>query len=320
MPLNKIYNATPEIWQIAIYYVLIFVLNIFIKISLKRKNSTFEKRLINWKNLVKHLIRKNSKKVIAGLICIVILVALIKIMPKDLKIYFIDVGQGDATLIVTPQNKTILIDGGGSENYDVGKNTLLPYLLDRKIIKIDYVIISHFDTDHVGGILTILQELKIEKVIIGKQYETSENYEEFLQIINNKKIFVKMVGKGEKINIEKDMQIIVLFPGQELISENALNNNSLVIKLEYKDFSMLFTGDIEEITEEKLVKMYAKTDILKSTILKVAHHGSKSSSTEKFLKLVKPKIALIGVGKNNLYGHPNSEVIEILMNLRNENL
>ena len=320
LPFNKIYIATPEIWQIAIYYLAIFIANIFYRILSKRKVSPFEKRLINWKNLAKHLIRKNRKKVIAVIMTFLIIATTIKISPKDLKIYFIDVGQGDSTLIVTPHNKTILIDGGGSENYDVGKNTLLPYLLDRKITQIDYVIISHFDTDHVGGILTVLSELNVEKVLIGKQYETSENYEEFLKIIKEKSILVKIVGRGDVINVEKDVQIQVLFPDEELISENALNNNSLVFKLVYKEFSMLFTGDIEEITEERLGDLYANTNALGATVLKVAHHGSKSSSIQEFLELVQPKIALIGVGANNLYGHPNSDVLARLANLRCKSL
>ena len=227
----------------------------------------------------------------------------------------IDVGQGDSTLIVTPQGKNILIDGGGSESYDVGKNILLPYLLDRKVTKLDYVIISHFDTDHVGGILTVLEELNVKKVIIGKQYENSENYEKFLETVKNKKILVMQVQKGDKINIEKDVQIKVLFPEEKMIEENSINNNSLVFKLIYKDISILFTGDIEKIAEEQIVNLYFRNNILKSTILKVSHHGSKTSSTQEFLELVHPKIALIGVGENNLYGHPNDDVIERLKNI-----
>ena len=232
----------------------------------------------------------------------------------------IDVGQGESTLIVTPYNKTILIDGGGSETDDVGKNTLLPYLLDRKITKIDYVIISHFDTDHVGGILTVLEELKVGKVIISKQYENSENYEKFLEIIKEKNILVKQVNARDNINIEKNVQIKALFPNTKLISENSSNNNSLVFKLTFNDFSVLFTGDIEEIAEVRLAQMYGKSDILKSTVLKVAHHGSKSSSIQEFLELVQSKIALIGVGKNNLYGHPNFEVLKSLNELRRKRL
>jgi len=155
--------VTPEMWRIVIYYVFAFILNVFFRILNKKKITTFEKRLINWKNLIKHLIRKKHKKLIPITPVIVILLLIVQISPKDLKIYFIDVGQGDCTLIVTPYNQTILIDGGGSENYDVGKNILIPYLLDRKITIIDYVIISHFDSDHAGRFAYCTRRVKSEK-------------------------------------------------------------------------------------------------------------------------------------------------------------
>jgi len=163
LPLNKINIATPSMLHIIGYYLIIFVLNVMFKVSNKRKQTAFENRLINWKNLVKHLIRKKRKKIVVILSCVVILAFIIAIIPKDLKIYFIDVGQGDCTLIVTPYNQTILIDGGGSENYDVGKNILIPYLLDRKITIIDYVIISHFDSDHAGRFAYCTRRVKSEK-------------------------------------------------------------------------------------------------------------------------------------------------------------
>ena len=99
--------------------------------------------------------------------------------------------------------------------------------------------------------------------------------------------------------------------GSNMISENAINNNSLVCKLNYKKFSMLFTGDIEEIAEKSILQRYSKKE-LNSIVLKIAHHGSKTSSTEEFIKKVLPKNAIIGVGKNNLFGHPSMEVIERL--------
>ena len=106
------------------------------------------------------------------------------------------------------------------------------------------------------------------------------------------------------------MYIDILWPQEEQIAENPLNNNAIVAKLIYRNFSMLLTGDIEEVAEKEILEIYKQNNILKSDILKVAHHGSKTSSTEEFLKKVNPKIALVGVGKNNTFGHPNSEVIE----------
>ena len=198
-----------------------------------------------------------------------------------------------------------------------GKNTLMPYLLDRKIKTLDYVIISHFDTDHVGGVLYIMENMKIKNIIIGKQFETTENLQKFLSLVNKKKINLKIVQAGNKINIENKVYFNILWPEpSKAITENSINNNALVCKMICNDFSMLFTGDIEEQAEKELIAMYKSTNILESTVLKVAHHGSKSSSTEEFLDLVKPKIALIGVGKNNNYGHPNKDVLNRLNSIR----
>ncbi len=162
-----------------------------------------------------------------------------------------------------------------------------------------------------GGILTIIEQLKVKKIIIGKQFEGSENYSKFIEIVREKKIVINIVEAGQKIQIEKNCHLDVLWPNSKnKISENVLNNNSLVCKLIYKNFSVLFTGDIEKIAEDEILKLYKNNqEKLKSTILKVGHHGSKTSTSEEFLKVVSPEIALIGVGENNNFGHPNEDVI-----------
>lgn len=114
--------------------------------------------------------------------------------------------------------------------------------------------------------------------------------------------------------IDKSTYIHVLWPQKDLIQENVLNNNSIVCKFIYRNTSILFTGDIEEIAERKLINLYS-SNILKSTILKVAHHGSKSSSVTEFISKVRPKVALIGVGENNKFGHPNEAVVDRLKRL-----
>lgn len=159
-----------------------------------------------------------------------------------------------------------------------------------------------------------MEELKVKNIIIGKQFEESENYQNFIEIVNKNKIKVYVVEAGQKINIEKNLYFDVIWPdSQNVVKKNSINNNSLVGKLIYNNFSILFTGDIEEIAENSILKKHEKSKaILDSDILKVAHHGSNSSSTKEFLDVVKPKIALIGVGKNNNFGHPNNEVLERL--------
>lgn len=283
LPLSKILIPTPNIIFIIIYYVIMLFCN-----------------------------KINIKKTIIILSIIIIIFNLLNLLPKDLRIYFIDVGQGDSTLILTPKGNSILIDGGGSEtgSFDVGEKILLPYLLDRGVTKIDYMMISHFDSDHVGGLFSILENLRVEHVLISKQGKESENYKHFLEISKRKKIKVIYVEAGDRINIEKNMFFEILFPTRNLISENILNNNSIVARLVYKNFKILFTGDIEEIAEKELIKLYSKTNKLRADILKVAHHGSKSSTIASFLKLVNPRISLIGVGATNTFGHPNENVLE----------
>lgn len=260
--------------------------------------------------------KKNNKcKIIICLLIVLILINfIIYIFPQKLRIFFIDVGQGDSTLIITPDKKTVLIDGGGSDSFDVGEKVLLPYLLDRRILKIDYVLISHFDTDHCGGILTIMEKVKVKNIIISEQAEHSENYERFKKLMIHKKIRLIEVKKGDKIKIGRYSEFKILFPTSRLLSENTLNNNSIVAQFNYNNFKMLFTGDIEKLAEQQILK--AEKAEIRADILKVAHHGSKTSSIPEFIKAVKPKIALIGVGKNNTFGHPNQQTIKNLENIK----
>lgn len=309
LPFSQILVATPKIWQIIIYYLIIFLL------LYKKKVKLYIKAYL-------HIIKYKFvyKTLIIILILFIISPYIFSIIPNNkLTIHFIDVGQGDCTLIITPSNKTILIDGGGSEteSFNVGEKTLLPYLLDKGILKINYMLFTHFDTDHCQGLFTILENIKVDKVIIGKQGENSPNFEKFLKLIVLKNTEVIIVKAGDKIKIDKECELNILFPTKKLIVNNILNNNSIVTKLCYNNFSFLLTGDIEALAEQEIIKKYDNTNILKAAVLKVAHHGSKTSSIQEFLNMVSPKIALIGVGEKNTFGHPSQEVLERLTNMRN---
>ena len=159
-----------------------------------------------------------------------------------------------------------------------------------------------------------MQEIKVNNIIIGKQYKSSENYEEFIKIVKEKKINVKIVEGGEKVSIEDNLYFDILWPfSDNMISDNSINNNSLVCKLNYKNYSMLFTGDIEAIAEKAILKRYSiNLNILKSDILKVAHHGSKTSSITEFIEEIKPQYAIIEVGEDNKFGHPSDSTIQNL--------
>ena len=205
---------------------------------------------------------------------------------------------GDASLIITKSNKKILVDGGGEEkegSYSIGENVLLPYLLDRGIRNMDYVILSHLDSDHSLGALYVMENIDVKNVMISRQGEESENYKKLLNITQRRSINIIEVVKGNRINIDKSTYVDILGPNFQQIGDNVLNNNSIVMRLNYGNFKMLFTGDIEKEAENEIVNLYKYTDYLKADILKVAHHGSKTSSDASFLQLVKPKISLIGV-------------------------
>ena len=176
----------------------------------------------------------------------------------------------------------------------------------RKIKTIDYIIVSHFDSDHSGGIREVVEKLNVKNLVISKQAEQSEECSAMLAVARKYNVKIIIVEAGQTLNIENNISFSILWPdGKNLISENALNNNSIVAKLTYGKFQMLFTGDIEQIAEEKIVEKYG--DKLKSTILKVAHHGSNTSSIENFINEVSPEIALIGVRKKQYIWSPKSE-------------
>lgn len=220
-------------------------------------------------------------------------------------------------MIKSPMEKNIIIDGGNNQDYDYGENVVVPYLLDRKITKIDFLMISHFDADHYGGLCAVVENLKVDTIIIGKQDAKYENCVEFINLAKSKNINIVVVEAGDIVKIDKYSYFQILWPAsEEMISDNGINNNSMIAKLVYGDFSMLFTGDIEEVAENKIIEKYKSTDILNCNILKVAHHGSKSSSIQGILEKITPQISVIGVGKDNKYGHPNSDVITRLENLR----
>lgn len=288
LPFSLIYIKTPSLIQIIFMYLIIFLFYLIIT-----KRIDFSK----------------VKKFIVSLI-IIIFILNNNIPNNNLIIHFIDVGQGDSCLMIH-KGKTIMIDAGGNSdpNFDVGENTILPYLLDRKITKIDYLIVSHFDSDHAQGFIFVLKHLKVKNAILPIQAVNSNLYETFISICNEKNINVVYLKRGD-IFFVGQLKFEALHPGSKFIHENPMNNNSLVLRIDYYNTSLLFTGDIEAIAEQELVsKCRQKLDV---DILKVGHHGSNTSSIESFLEAVSPNIALIGVGADNKFGHPGEDVIKRL--------
>lgn len=291
IPFAKLYIIRPTLISMAIYYLVIFS-----KLNIKR--------IIASLILTTIVFNLNYECIFANL-------------KDEMLLNFVDVRQGDCCLI-RYAGKNILIDSGGSDdNYDVGKNILLPYLLTKKITKIDYAFVSHMDSDHCKGLFYVAEHLRIENIIIGLQAEEYPNLKMIKEIANRRKIKIQMLQAGNIININK-IKITVIWPIREsMITENEINNNSLVFRIDFKNNSFLFTGDIEKVAEEKILETYKyNLKVLDVDVLKVGHHGSKTSSIDNFIFATTPIIALIGVAKNNKYGHPASTTIEKLNKLK----
>ncbi|MBI3582774.1 MAG: DNA internalization-related competence protein ComEC/Rec2 [Nitrospinae bacterium] len=228
-----------------------------------------------------------------------------------LRVTFIDVGQAECSLIQFPNGKTLLIDGGRlMDDFDAGGSIVAPYLWDKGITKIDYVVGSHPDSDHVGGLLFILNEMSVKNYFDNGQESTDLIHVKLREIAREKNILYRVLGTGDKIEVDERVKVEILHPpkGSSKLEKKGHDNNlSIVMKITYGNFSILFTGDIEKEAEEFLIRQ--QSEELKAKILKVPHHGSSSSSSEEFIKKVSPEAATFSVGYNNPFRHPNKKVL-----------
>ena len=222
---------------------------------------------------------------------------------EDLLIDFIDVGQADS-ILVRNQDKVMLIDAGTNE----AGETVVNYLENLGITKIDYLIGTHPHEDHIGGLDDVINNFDIGQIYMPKIETTTKTFEDVLEAIENKKLTVTAPNKGDKIELG---QAVGEFMTEPILDEDNLNVSSLVLRLEFGNTSYLFMGDAEEENEETI--RWPKTDVLK-----VGHHGSSTSSSESFLEQVQPKYAIIMAGKDNSYGLPTQEIINKLSNIGSE--
>jgi len=231
--------------------------------------------------------------------------------PQELRLVFLDVGQGDCCFIQTPDRKNILIDGGGQTGVDIGEKVLLPFLLKNGINSLDLVVMSHGHDDHIGGLQSVVEQIRTEAFMEYPPMEETPVYKELINAVKKKGIRVISASEGQSYIIGSKTVLHVLYPDESsaggLYQENE-NNLSLVLFLECDEASVLFTGDIEKGVEYYLAGRMRKA----ASILKVAHHGSSTSSTEAFLDAVSPQAAVIQSGTGNMFGHPHPQTLDRL--------
>lgn len=230
--------------------------------------------------------------------------------PNFLEVSFFDIGQGDAIFIETPKGHQILIDGGPDSTILEKLGKKMPFW-DRTI---DLVILTHPSADHLKGLLMVLKWYQVERILwTGIEVDTFV-YQQWLELIAKEDAVLFIAQSGQRIKMGKNIYLDILHPnenlkGQKIKGGRAINNTSIVSRLIFGQNSFLFTADIEKQAEKELV---GREVYLNSEVLKVAHHGSKTSSSEEFLAAVSPEKAIILVGKDNRYGHPHKEVLERL--------
>ncbi len=220
-----------------------------------------------------------------------------------LEVHFFNIGQGDSIFIETPDNKQILIDGGPDKTVLEKLNQTMPFY-DRKI---DLLILTHPDADHITGLVDVLDYYQIGHILTSGFETDTAVYRKWRELINEKSIPLTIAQAGQKVILGKGIVLEILWPEQPLIGIKNANNASVVGKLIYGQAEFLLTGDIEKNIEGILLE---RNWNLESDILKVPHHGSKTSSSYNFIKAVNPKIAVILVGENNRYKHPHKDILE----------
>ena len=226
-----------------------------------------------------------------------------------LEVHFFDVGQGDSIFIETPNKRQVLIDGGPDKTVLEKLNQAMPFY-DQTI---DLVVLTHPDADHITGLIEVLEYYQIGRILTSGFEKDTATYKKWQELIKQKEIPLTIVQAGQNIILQDGIILEILWPDQYLIelSNKNTNNGSIVARLVYNQSEFLLTGDIEKEIEKYLVNQ----DIwLESDVLKIAHHGSKTSSIQSFINKVNPEIAVISVGENNRYNHPNETVLERLKN------
>lgn len=244
-----------------------------------------------------------------------------------LRFDFLDVGQGDAALITMPDGETLLVDGGGKVNFSslyvqregeepelfepdaqgIGEAVVSEFLWEKGYSQIDYILATHADADHIQGLTEIAKNFRVRTAIFGRTPPDDAEFIELYNILQKRNVPLLVAARGDVLNFG-DVKIEVLYPEKDESPEAVSDNNrSLVLRVVYGDRKFLLTGDIEKETESFLT---GAPEFLQADVIKVAHHGSQTSSTENFVNAVRSKVAVISAGRDSPFGHPKPEVVE----------
>ncbi|HEX6731060.1 MAG TPA: ComEC/Rec2 family competence protein, partial [Pyrinomonadaceae bacterium] len=278
-----------------------------------------------WNPLASPVTNPSVKSRLFVLVCLqfVLFVSLVA-SPKNLRYHygllelnFLDVGQGDAALVTMPDGTTLLIDGGGRPGFaggsdqreygSIGERVVSEYLWSRGLGSIDYVLATHADADHIDGLNDVVRNFRVRSAIVGRQASGDPEYAKFAETLGNAGVATQVVQAGDVLRFGP-VEVEILWPPADGNSGSpSSNDDSVVVRIKFGERSCLFTGDIEKAAEVILLTSPGR---LPADVVKVPHHGSRSSSTPAFVSAVQPSLAIISVGRTSMFGHPHKEVVE----------
>lgn len=226
---------------------------------------------------------------------------------SEMRVSFLDVGQGDAAVLELPGGEVLLVDGGGSEYRDMGADVVLPAILSRGIKKVDILLCTHSHSDHLDGLRELIDLVEVSAIVVNP-LENEDAFGDFLLEARRKGIKIVLAGEGSKMTFKRGVRLEFLHPFTDQYYKSP-NDSSLVFRISYGETAFLFTGDVEGEGEKLILGSGAS---LQSQVLKIAHHGSSTSSMEDFIRSVDPDFAVVSVGERNPYGHPGYKTLELL--------
>lgn len=331
LPFANVIVGKPKVGIIVIYYlvlaVFLYVANRIRNVKLKEEKRREKEigtsgRVIERVSVIKARKRKRNRKFIIATIIVFSLLNLMiythffilhysLFITEKLQVTFLDVGQGDGIFIRTNNGVSIMVDGGSTSVEGVGQYRIIPFLKAHCVRKIDYAIVTHADVDHISGLMEMIEEsdnngIRIKNLVMPDIRLKDENYITLIESAKQHDVNVLYIRSENRFKLG-DVEINCLYPSPDTTAEDR-NDYSTVLSVRYGDFSMLLTGDISTEPEGEIKSMLESH----YTVLKVAHHGSKYSTSSEFLQWIKPDYSVISVGENNLYGHPNDETLERL--------
>lgn len=225
----------------------------------------------------------------------------------SLRVDFLDVGQGDAALVTMPDGTTLLVDGGGNRMEStrrIGETVVSEYFWYRGLSRIDYVLATHADADHMDGLNDVLKNFSVRGALVARSPAHDSEFAKFSRALRETRTHVETIQAGDMIRFG-EVEVRVLWPPSE--TSKSANNDSVVLRIRFGERSILLTGDIEKSAEGSLI---ASEQELRADVVKVPHHGSKTSSTENFVRATKPAFAIVSAGRNSMFGHPHKEVVD----------